>query len=83
MCKILSLSAAACGVVDASMKMPISDNSHTESHGLRACSACRGDYEDPERELAGDAEGEGESEDSGQESAERTVQRERVPVREE
>jgi len=50
--------------------------------GLRACSACDGDYEDPERTARSDNEDEGADEASS-DYAEQDVARERFPVREE
>ena len=50
--------------------------------GMRVCSACDGDYEDPERTTWIDDEDEGAGESSG-DQAEQGAARERFPVREE
>ena len=49
---------------------------------VRVCSACDGDYEDPERTAWSDDEDEGADESSG-DQAEQGTARERFPVREE
>jgi hypothetical protein len=49
---------------------------------LRACSACAGDYEDPERTASGDAREEGRAEDASADDAERSVPRDEFPARE-
>ncbi|HEY4817581.1 MAG TPA: hypothetical protein VIH67_09125 [Candidatus Acidoferrum sp.] len=49
---------------------------------LRACSACSGDYQDPERPAWNDASEEEDPEEAGAYNAEQSVPRERFPVRE-
>jgi hypothetical protein len=50
---------------------------------LRACSACAGDYEDPELTAWGDASEEEGDDEASADNAEPSVTRERFPVREE
>lgn len=51
------------------------------ARGIRACSACDGDYEDPERTAWSD-EGDEDAEKSTSDRAEQDTVRERFPVRE-
>ena len=55
-----------------------------ESASLSACSACAGDYEDPERTALGDAieEGNEDDEDASSGNAEQPAPREGFPARE-
>jgi hypothetical protein len=49
---------------------------------VRACSACSGDYEDPERTAWHDASDEDDAEETGAENASRSVPREGFPAME-
>jgi len=49
---------------------------------VRACSACSGDYEDPELTASGDACEEEGAEEASADDTERSVPREGFPVRE-
>jgi len=50
---------------------------------LRACSACSGDYEDPERTAWSGASGEEGDDEASADNAEPSMTREGFPVREE
>jgi hypothetical protein len=49
---------------------------------LRACSACSGDYEDPERTASSEASEEEGAEDASADNTERSAPRDGFPVRE-
>jgi hypothetical protein len=53
------------------------------SAGLRACSACSGDYEDPERTAFRHAQAEEGGDEESDANARRSVHREEFPVQEE
>jgi hypothetical protein len=53
------------------------------SAGLQACSACSGDYEDPERTASRDAAAEEADDETSDANVRRSVDREEFPVREE
>jgi hypothetical protein len=53
-----------------------------QATSLRACSACAGDYEDPEQTAWGDASEEEGDEDASAGNAEQSASREGFPARE-
>jgi hypothetical protein len=57
---------------------------HATSHWtwIRACSACSGDYEDPERTARSDARQEEGDEEASEGNGEKSASREEFPVRE-
>jgi len=59
----------------------VNSKSIQQKNSVRACSACSGDYEDPE-ETAWTEEGEEDAGEADAENAEQPEARERFPVRE-